>query len=81
LATVQPELPPVEVGVGAEEVEERVEVEVVEVEVVEVEVIEVEVDVLLALVEEGAEQSSAAARATMAGLRDLGSTAKMAADS
>jgi hypothetical protein len=66
MATVQPELPPVEVGVEAEEVEERVEVGV---------------DVLLALVEEVAEQSSAAARATMAGLGDLGSAAKMAAES
>ncbi len=69
MATVQLELPPVEVGVEAEEVEERVEV------------VEVEVDVLLALVEEVAEQSSAAARATMVGLGDLGSAAKMAAES
>lgn len=71
MTTVQPELPPVEVGVEAEEVEERVEFEVVE----------VEVDVLLALVEEVAEQSSATARATMAGLWDLGSAAKMVAES
>jgi hypothetical protein len=79
MATVQPELPPVEVGVEAEEVEERVEVGL-ESEGVE-DRVEVGVEVVLAWVWVVAEQSSAAARATMAGLGDLGSAAKMAADS